>query len=182
MAKQHTQAVFLHHSDGQKHYSPGRNAVRERNRQWQHQSETGNNYPQADQPQHTRPGVQEAKRGRTNFSSWRATLIAPVRSWSDRAVDRRRCIMKRGSHGSRPIARDVPIKPMAIPKGIDRPGIATKQNGNANRMSKIAEPRPLSACFNSASVSALSFTRACSVSRSVDRRDWKELRSVIIVN
>jgi hypothetical protein len=40
------------------------------------------------------PACRKGKRGRTNFSSWRATLIAPVRSWSDRAVDSRRCIIK----------------------------------------------------------------------------------------
>ena len=66
--------------------------------------------------------------------------------------------MNRGRHGSRPITKHAPIKHMAIPKGVERPGIATKQNGNANRISSMAEPRPLSDCFNSASVSDLPST------------------------
>ena len=71
---------------------------------------------------------------------------------------------------------------MAIPKGVERPGIATKQNGNANRTRSMAEPWPLSDCFNSASVSDLPFTRAYSISRSVDSRDWEALSLVVIVN
>jgi len=96
-------------------------------------------------------------------------------------IERRRRMMNRGRHGSRPITRHAPIKHMAIPKGVERPGIATKQNGNANRTSSIAEPRPLSACFNSASVSDLPFTRTCKISRSVDRCDCEVLLSVVIV-
>jgi hypothetical protein len=125
------------------------------------------------------PACRKDKRGRTNFSSWRATLVAPTRSWSDRVLESRRFIMKRGSQGSRPTTRQAPIKLIAIPKGIDRPGIATKQNGNANSISNMAEPRPSRACFNSASVSVLSFTRACSVAKSVDKCERE--RSVVMV-
>ena len=128
------------------------------------------------------PVCRNSRRGRTNFSSWRATLMAPVRSWAKRVLDRRRHKMNRGSHGSRHITRHPPIKHMAIPKGVDRPGMATKQNGNANRISSMAEPRPLSDCFNSTSVSDLPFTRACSNSRSVDSRDWEAFPLVSIVN
>jgi hypothetical protein len=110
------------------------------------------------------PACRKAKRGRTNFSSWRAILTAPVRSWVKRAGDRRRRIMKRGSDGSRPITRQAPIKHMAIPKGMERPGIGKKQNGNASRISSTAGPRPLRACFNSAKVSDLPFNLACSIS------------------
>src|SRR5262249_29414445 len=101
------------------------------------------------------PACRKHRRGRTNFSIWRATLMAPVRSWAKCVDDRRQRKMNRGNHGSRPITRQPPIKHMAIPKGVERPGIAMKQNGNANRISSIAEPRPLDDCFNSKSVSDL---------------------------
>jgi len=128
------------------------------------------------------PACRNPRRGRTNFSSRRATLMAPVRSWAKRVLDRRRHKMNRGSHGSRPIIRHPPIKHMAIPKGVDRPGIAMKQNGNANRISSMAVPRSLSDCFNSTSASDSPFTWACSDSRSVDSRDWGALSLVVIVN
>jgi hypothetical protein len=108
--------------------------------------------------------------------------MAPIRSWAKRVDDRRQRKMNRGNHGSRPMTRQPPIKHMAIPKGVERPGIAMKQNGNANRISSIAEPRPLSDCFNSKSVSDLPLTRTCSNSRSADSRDWAALPLVIIVN
>jgi hypothetical protein len=93
------------------------------------------------------PLCRNSNRGRTNFSSLRATLMAPVSNWFDQTVARRRFMMKRGSHGSRPIARDAPIKQIAIPKGVAKPGMATKQNGNAKRGPVAWRCHGLSALF-----------------------------------
>jgi cellobiose phosphorylase len=62
MAEQDKQAVLLHHADCQKHYRPGRDGIREGNRQWQHQCQTGNNdtpvVSGAGDPQRTRQAMQ----------------------------------------------------------------------------------------------------------------------------